>query len=127
MVQGMAVEALLDPGSSATTIPYSVFKKIGKKARILSDALQPLDVTLQDYNQGPIPVGAQVELAFTWKDRAATARAYIHSELTGVNESCLLGTKVIVLLGLLFPSWELRPEGEPSQSSQTQLVKHKCS
>jgi len=29
MVEGMAVEALLDPGSSATIIPYSVFKETG--------------------------------------------------------------------------------------------------
>ena len=50
MVEGMPVEAMLDPGSSATIIPYSVFKGIGKKARIPSESLQPPDVTLRDYD-----------------------------------------------------------------------------
>ena len=111
MVEGMPVEAMLDPGSSATIIPYSVFKGIGKKARIPSESLQPPDVTLRDYNQGPIPVGARVELTFTWKDRAVTTPAYIRSELSGGNDCCLLGTNVIVPLGLMVPDLGVEARG----------------
>ena len=107
------MEAMLDPGFSATIIPYSVFKGIGKKARIPSESLQPPDVTLRDYNQGPIPVGARVELTFTWKDRAVTTPVYIRSELSGGNDCCLLGTNVIVPLGLMVP--DLGVEEEPNQ------------
>ena len=102
-IEETPVEAMLDPGSSATIIPYRLFKEIGKQAHLPSKALQPPDVTLRDYNQGPIRVGARVELTFTWKDKAVTTPAYIRSELAGHNDSCLLGTNVIVPLGLMVP------------------------
>ena len=125
-VEGVPLQATLDPGSSATIIPYSLFREIGKKARIPAESLQPPDITLRDYNQGPILVGARVELTFAWKDRAVTTPAYIRSELTGSNDSCLLGTNVIVPLGLMEPDQGVEArEGaeliEPATVSEAQV------
>lgn len=48
-VQGTAVHALVDPGSSATIISFQLFCKIGQAAHIPASALQKPDILLRDY------------------------------------------------------------------------------
>ena len=63
-IEKSPVEAMVDPGSSATIISFNQFKKIGQQARIPSEELLLPDITLRDYNQRPIPIGARTELTF---------------------------------------------------------------
>ncbi len=39
-IEGTPVEAMIDPGSSASIISFTLFKKIGKKAKVPSHALK---------------------------------------------------------------------------------------
>ena len=75
-IEGVPVEGMVDPGSSATIISYSLFREIGKQAKLSSRALKLPTITLRDYSQNPIPVGAQVDLTFRWRDREVIIPLY---------------------------------------------------
>ena len=93
------VEAMIDSGSSATLISFKQFKKIGLQARIPSEELLLPGITLRDYNQSPIPIGAHTEVTFGRKGRTVTTTAYIRSDLAS-GEPCLLGTNMVMPLKL---------------------------
>ena len=106
-ISGTPVEALVDPGSSATIMSFDLFKKVGKAAGIPRDALKLPEVTLKDYSRRPIPISAVVELEFEWQDNKMSAPVYLKSEqgsgITMVSEPCLLGTNVVIPLELMIP------------------------
>ena len=102
-IAGVPVEALLDAGSSASILSFDLFQKIGHAAGITVDALKPPKATLRDYSQRPIPIGAQVELEFEWKGSRVTAPVYLRSNQGTIGEPCLLGTNVVMPLGLMIP------------------------
>ena len=102
-IAGVPVEALLDAGSSASILSFDLFQKIGHAAGITVDALKPPTATLRDYSQCPIPIGAQVELEFEWNGSSVTAPVYLRSDLGTRGEPCLLGTNVVMPLGLMIP------------------------
>ena len=110
-IEGTPVDGMVDPGSSATIISFDLFKKIGGKARIPSSALEVPHVTLRDYSQNPIPIGAQVKLTFRWKDNTVTTPLYIRSDQAAKGEPCLLGTNVVMPLGLIVPSKGVEARG----------------
>ena len=101
-VEGTRVNAMVDPGSSATIISYEKFTEIGRRAGIPTNQLMVPDAALRDYNQQIIPVGAKVELTFRWKDKVVTTPVFVRSQHCP-GETCLLGTNVVVLLGLMVP------------------------
>ena len=100
-IKGMPIEGLIDPGSSATFISYSLFREIGKRAKLSSRALELPTLTLRDYSQNPIPIGAQVSLTFQWHDRVVTTPVHTRSDAVPIAEPCLLGTNVVIPLGLM--------------------------
>ena len=102
-VAGVPVEAMVDTGSSATIMSFDLFQKVGKAARIPREELRPPDVVLHDYNRRPIPIGAGVELCFEWNGERVTTVVYLKSELGTGGEPCLLGTNVVIPLGLMVP------------------------
>ena len=104
-ISGTPVEALVDPGSSATIMSFDLFKKVGKAAGIPRDALKLPEVTLKDYSRRPIPIFAVVELEFEWQGNKMSAPVYLKSEQGSgmVSEPCLLGTNVVILLELMIP------------------------
>ena len=66
----MIVDAI-DPGLSATIIFFDLLRKLGGgETRIPSSALEVPHVTLRDYSQNPIPIGAQVNLTFRLEDES---------------------------------------------------------
>ena len=99
-VSGTPVEALIDPGSSASIMSFDLFQKVGRRAGIPRSALKRPDVVLRDYSQRPIPIGAQVELEFEWGGKAITVPVYLRSD-QGIKggEHCLLGL-------MLLSSWD---------------------
>ena len=48
--EGMPVEGMFDPGSSATIISFALFQEIGKQAKLPSEVLKRPTVVLQDYS-----------------------------------------------------------------------------
>lgn len=98
------MDGMIDPGLSATIISFDLFKKVGGKAHIPSRALEVPHVTLRDYSQNPIPIGAQVNLTFRWGDKTFTTPVYIRSDQAAKGEPCLLGTNIVMPLGLMVPS-----------------------
>ena len=60
-VAGTSVEAMVDPGSSATIMSFELFRKIGARAKIPVEALRRPDVVLRDYSQRPVPIWACVD------------------------------------------------------------------
>ncbi len=58
-ITGETVEALVDPGSSASIMSFETFQWIGPKAGI---ERQIPDVVLRNYSQQPIAIGALVDL-----------------------------------------------------------------
>ena len=72
-IEGSLVEALVDPGSAATIMSYDLFQKIGKKAQIPATMLSKPTVTLKDYNQCTIPIGASVDLTVSFNGQKVVA------------------------------------------------------
>lgn len=66
-IAGTSVEALVDPGSSATIMSFELFKKVGKAAGIPREAMRLPEITLRDYSRRPIPIFAVVDLEFEWQ------------------------------------------------------------
>ena len=108
-IEKSPVEAMVDLGSSAT-ISFKQFKKIGQQERIPSEELLLPGITLRDYNQSPIPIGAHTELTFGRKGRTATTTAYIRSDLAS-GEPCLLGTNMVMPLKLMVPNVGVEARG----------------
>ena len=73
-------------------------------------------ITLCDYSQNPIPVGTQVNLTLRWKDKTVTTPVYIRSDQVAKGEPCLLGTNVVMPLGLMVPSKGVEARGGPRGS-----------
>ena len=102
MIAGTPVEGLVDPGSSATIL-FDLFREIGRKASIPCEALTLPEVTLRDYSRRPIPIFAVVDLEFCLQGRSVTVPVYLRSDQGPVSEPCLLGTNVVIPLGLMVP------------------------
>ena len=77
-VEGTAIRALVDPGSSATLMSFKLFQKIGKAARIPASALQKPDIMLRDYSQSAITIGACVHLTVSFQNSSVTVPVYIY-------------------------------------------------
>lgn len=71
-------------------------------ANIPPSALRPADLILRDYSHQLILVGAQVNLIISWHDKEITVPVYLHSDVAG-GKTCLLGTNVVIPLGLITP------------------------
>ena len=100
-VSGQPVEALLDTGSSASIISFSMFKELGRKAGMTADVLAKPDMVLRDYNHHPIPIAAMAEVEIEFQERHLTTMLYIHSDRIRGTAPFLLGTNAIVPLGLM--------------------------
>ena len=50
-IASIPVEAMVDPGLSATILSFELFQSIGKQAQIPPDALKFPDIVLRDYSQ----------------------------------------------------------------------------
>ena len=57
-----------------------------------------------------IPIGAQVDLTFSWQGKTVKAPVYIRSDVGRGGEPCLLGTNVVMPLGLMTPAPGVEPE-----------------
>ena len=65
-VQGTAVRAFMDPGSSSTVMSFQLFCKIAQVACVPTSAVQKLNILLGDYSHRPITVGACVQLTISY-------------------------------------------------------------
>jgi len=92
---------MVDPGSSATNMSFELFKKVGKAAGIPKSSLQIPKVILHDYSQRPIPISAESLIGRVTKQ--ITAPVYICSDIGLQGEPFLLGTNVVIPLGLMVP------------------------
>ena len=100
---------------------------MGRQARIPSTALRKPDHPLYDYSRRLIPIGAEVDLTFSWQGKTVKAPVYIRSDVGRGGEPCLLGTNVVIPLGLMTPAPGVEPRGPedvecPGQSARIQLV-----
>jgi len=116
-IEGSLVEALVDPGSAATLMSFNLFKKIGKKANMPPSVLSKPSVTLRDYNQHTIPIGASVDLNISFNGHTVVAPVHICSPDSHV-ESCLLGTNVVIPLRLMVPTIGVQPKPNDSCVAQ---------
>ena len=111
-IEGVPVEAMVDSGSSATIMSFQLFQQVGKQAKLSSGRLQPPGAILRDYSHNPILIGAQAELTLIWKGKSITTTVYIRSDPESSGEPCLLGTNVVIPLGLMTPAPGVVPRGE---------------
>ena len=102
-VSGSPVEALVDPGSSASIMSYALFEKIGPRAGIQAGDLRPADAVLRTYSRNQIAISGQVDLEFTWREKTIASPVYLRADKED-GEPLLLGTNVIVPLGLIQPA-----------------------
>ena len=100
-IAGKPVEAMVDTGASATILSFEQFKRISQKADIPVSALSAPDVVLRDYSQRPIPVGAKVELELSFNSKSMVAPVYVRGSGSAESEACLLGTNVVIPLGMM--------------------------
>ena len=122
-IAGEPVEAMVDTGSSATIMSFDLFKKIGRKAGIAKNALSQPDVTLRDYSQRPIPVGAKVDLEVEFNGKKMTATVYLRGSGSTESESLLLGTNVVIPVGLMSPAKGVSSRG--GATAKVRLVQAK--
>jgi len=78
--------------------------------------LQIPKVILRDYSQRPIPISAEVEIVIDWKGKQVTAPVYIRSDIGLQREPFLLGTNVVIPLGLMVPGNGVMPCEETENS-----------
>ena len=97
-MSGSPVEALVDPGSSASIMSTELLKQIGPKAGISKDDLRPPDIVLRNYSRNQITISGRVDLEFTWRGKTVKSPVYVRSDKQE-GEPLLLGTNVIVPLG----------------------------
>ena len=109
-IAGSSVDALVDPGSSATIMSFDLFRMVGKGAGIPREAMRKPEITLRDYSRRPIPIFAVVDLEFEWQGNQLTAPVYLKSDQGPKGEPCLLGTNVVIPLGLMVPGPGVRPQ-----------------
>ena len=102
-VSGSPVEAQVDPGSSASIMSYALFEKIGPRAGIQAGDLRPADAVLRTYSRNRIAISGQVDMEFTWKEKTIASPVYLRADKED-GEPLLLGTNVIVPLGLIQPA-----------------------
>ena len=102
-VSGSPVEALVDPGSSASIMSYALFEKIGPRAGIQAGDLRPADAVLRTYSRNQIAISGQVDLEFTWKEKTIASPVYLRADKED-GEPLLLGTNIIFPLGLIQPA-----------------------
>ena len=120
-IEGSPVEALVDPESAATLISFDLFKQIGRKANIPPSVLSKPSITLRDYNQSTIPIGASVDLTISFNGKKVTVPVHICSPNSQV-ESCLLGTNVVIPLHLMVPTTGVQPKSNNSISGLNSLI-----
>jgi len=120
-IERSPVEALVDPGSAATVISFNLFKQIGRKTNIPSSVLSKPAVSLRDYNQRTIPGGASVDLTISFNGQKVVVPVHICSPDSQV-ESCLLGTNVVILLGLMVPTTGVEPQPNNGTGAQNSLI-----
>ena len=87
-------------------------------------------MVLRDYSQRPVPIGACVDLELEWQGKSVTTTVYLRSDLGIQEEPCLLGTNVVIPLGLMVPGVGIEPHGGDSMvkgmtSPMVQLVQAK--
>ena len=109
-IAGSSVDALVDPGSSATIMSFDLFRMVGKGAGIPREAMRKPEITLRDYSRRLIPIFAVVDLEFEWQGNRLTAPVYLKSDQGPKGEPCLLGTNVVIPLGLMVPGPGVRPQ-----------------
>ena len=88
-----------------------LFQNVGERAQIPVEALKVPDVVLCDYSLRPIPIGACVELELEWQGRSVTTTVHLRSDVGDRGEPCLLGTNVVIPLGLMVPDSGVEPRG----------------
>ena len=101
-IAGQPVQALIDSGSSATVMTFSLLQRIARDAQLSVDVLEKPDVILRDYNQHPLRIGAFAKLEVMYKGERVLATIYINFESENrPTESCILGTNLPLSLGIL--------------------------
>ena len=109
---GQLVEALINSGSSATVMMFSLFQRIARDAQLLVDVLEKPDVILRDYNQHPLRIGAFAKLEVMYKGKRVLAPIYINIDSENrPTESCILGTNLLFSLGILSISENVKIRG----------------
>ena len=108
-IAGEPVKAMVDTGSSATVLSWDVFQAIGRKAQVPVSALYKPEVTLRDYSQRSILVGAMVDLEVEFCGKSVFVPIYLRAARHAGSEPCLLGTNVVGPLGLMCPAVGVEP------------------
>ena len=121
-VFGQPVKALVDSGSSATVMPFDLYRGIAKKAGIASDALTKPDVILRDYNRRPIRIGAKVTMKLEFGDKSISTPVYLRSGEGSNDDVCLLGTNALVPLGIMTLATEVQLAGGDKDSPSQHAV-----
>ena len=112
-VEGRPVEALIDSGSSATIMTFSLFQRNAKKANLPVDILKKPDVVLRDYNQHPLKIGAVAKLEVRFEGKIVLTPIYINVDSENkLTESCTFGTNLLFSLGIMSVSQGLKIRGE---------------
>ena len=111
-IAGQPVEALINSGSSATVMTFSLLQMIARDAQLSVDVLEKPDVVLRDYNQHPLRIGAFAKLEVMYKGRRVLAPIYINVDSENrPTESCILGTNLLFSLGILSISEDVKIKG----------------
>ena len=121
-ITGEPVKAMVDTGSLATILSWDVFQAIGRKAQVPASALYKPEVTLRDYCQRPILMGAMVDLEVEFCGKSVVVPIYLRAARHAESEPCLLGTNVVGPLGLMCPAVGVEPRGGDDRSNSTVIA-----
>ena len=109
-IAGQPVEALINSGSSTTVMTFRLLQRNARDAQLSVDVLEKPDVILRNYNQHPLRIEAFTKLEVTYKGKRVLAPIYIDSE-NKPTESCKLGTNLLLSLGILSVSKDVKIRG----------------
>uniref|UniRef100_A0A1X7T0Y8 Aspartic peptidase DDI1-type domain-containing protein n=1 Tax=Amphimedon queenslandica TaxID=400682 RepID=A0A1X7T0Y8_AMPQE len=97
-IVGQPVEELIDSGSSATAVTFSLYHRISRNAKLLLDILEKPNVILRDYNQHPLRIGAVAKLEVACKGKKVLTPVYINADFEHKpSESCIIGTYLLFI------------------------------
>ena len=94
-VAGQPVEALIDSGSSATVLTFSLYNRISRDAKLSVDVLEKPDVILRYYNQHTLQIGAVAKQEVAYKGKKVLTPVYINVDSEHKpTESCIVGANL---------------------------------
>ena len=112
-IESTPIVGMIDPGLSATIISFDLFRKVGGGSSHSQQCTGSATCHVKGLQSES---NSQLNLTFRWEDKTVTTPVYIRSDQAAKGEHCLLGTNIVMPLGLMVPSEGVEARGGQSAS-----------